>query len=503
MGRFADNQIILGGRPCAGDEDFQTVLTVLDRNQNVELPGDRRYIPDWPNFLIKLREKLARPYTFQEELDIHEMLHEWREFSKELSILVQEAYDEVERCLGGVSYQREQTLAVSGRLLWGTLTLFVPPPVGVLLGAMIYATTEDSLRNSVQKFVEWGLQAPEPYGQAGQLTPRARPNANPRSANSGGHEKIRDLKDINQMIKSVEKIFGGERGKWLKELNKTTVRQLLHVPDMSQGMGNAVDSLVTQVCARGQEFLKKALVREMTNLIADEQKLRTITSIVGMLQMDVLDDPGLPEDVKAKSLIREGVILFLNRLAHEQVEAVKNARGAERVPLLRENAAKKAELKRRFQSLLFAYYFNANRVRDDAPSGMRLPSTWQVPRPSFMPAPAQRSAIAAMYGVVPNTFFSSSYAGTVLNSFLVSPLEEKLTKLGIIKKGTQADITRWSLPHELHRPVPYTTIDGAFRGRLSAWAEFYCGDMRALAARRDEISQLVFTTRAPKLLAIT
>lgn len=501
MARFADRQIVLGGRSCAGDEDFRDVLAMLERNKAVELPGDRRYI-DWPGFVIKLREKLARPYTFEQELDIHDMLREWREFTKELSAIVQEAYEEVEKCVVGVSHQREQTFAVSGRLLWGTVTLFVPPPVGVLLGAMIYASTEDSLRNSVQKFVEWGLQTPQPYGERGQLTPRAQPNRNPPSRNPGGHEKIRDLKDINQMIKSVEKIFGGERGKWLKELNSTTLRQLLHVPDMSQGVGKALQSLVQQVCERGQDFLKKALVREMTSLTADEGRLRNLTSIVGMLQMDALDDPGRPEDLKTDALVLEGLILFLNRLAYAHVEAVKAARGAERVPRLADNVAKKAELKRRFQVLLFAYYFNANRERYDAPTGIRLPASWNVPRPSFFPPAAQPSALAAMYGVVPNTFFSSSYAGTVFNSFLVSPLEEKLTKLKIIKKGTQADITAWSLPHHLHQPVPYTTIDSAFRGRLSAWAEFYCGDRPALEARRQEIEELVFTTTAPKRLLI-
>jgi hypothetical protein len=502
---------MLGGRQCAGTQDFRDVLDVVNSdtafqslrllvnaNRAVPLAQDRRYIPDWPHFIFKLREKLAQPYSFQEELDIHDMLSEWREFAKELSTLVQESYEEVEKCLQGVSSQREQTFAVSGRLLWGTLTLFVPPPVGVLLGAMIYAATEDNLRGGVQKFVEWGMQTPQPYGPPGQLAPRAERNINPSSLNSGGQEKIRDLKDINMMIKSVEKVFGGERGKWLKELNHTTLRQLLHVPDLSLGTGNALDLLVKQVCDSGQEFLKKALVREMTHLVNDDLKLRRIAEVVAAQQIDVLDGPNGPEGVKPKSLIREGVILFLNRLAHEQVQIVKNARGAERVPLLREHPSKKAELKRRFQSLVFAYYFNKHQEGYAAPG--HPAGTW-LPRLPFMQT-AQPSAIAAMYGVVPNSLFSSSYAGTALNSMLVSPLEEKLTKLGIIERGTQADITRWGLPHDLHRPVPYTTIDSAFRGRLRAWAAFYCGDTKAVTERRNEITDIVFSRKSPALLAM-
>jgi hypothetical protein len=508
MPRFTDNQISLG--MCMGtcDRDFNDVLELVTSPQNFVLPpGVGPYITDWGNFLHKVREKLAHPYTFQKELDIHEMLNEWRQFSNELILVVKEAHEEVEKCIQAVSYQREQTLAVSGRLLWGTLTLFVPPPVGVLLGAMVYAGTEDSLRNSVQKFVEWGMQTPEPYGSPGQLAPRAQPNANPRSLNPGGHEKIRDLKDINQMIKSVEKIFGGERGKWLKALNNTSLRQLVHVPNLSSGVANALESLVTQVCTQGQEFLKKALVQEMINLINDDQRLRRIAEAVTLLQLDVLDDPNRPEgDAKPKAVIREGVALFLNRLAHEQVESVKRARGAERVPLLSQNITKRSDLKRRFQLLSFAYYFNANREGYNAPApSPRTPVTWQLPGLGLGQAPPTNADhFAAMYGVVPNSFFSSSYAGTLLNSLLVSPLEEKLTKLKIIKKVTaQAEVTNWSLPRDLAQPVPYTTVDRAFRGRLRAWADFYCGDPRALATRRDEFSEVVFTTNAPKLLRVS
>jgi hypothetical protein len=108
-----------------------------------------------------------------------------------------------------------------------------------------------------------------------------------------------------------------------------------------------------------------------------------------------------------------------------------------------------------------------------------------------------------MYGVVPNSFFSSSYAGTMLNSLLVSPLEEKLTQLNIIRKvRTRAEVMSWS-PNNLAQPVPYTTIDRAFRGRLRAWADHYCGDARALTNRKDEITSAFFRNDAPRLLAVT
>jgi hypothetical protein len=505
MPRFTDNQIPLGMCHGACDQDFNDVLHLVNSNKTFALPdGVGPFITDWSNFLHKIREKLAHPYTFQKELDIAEMLSEWRQFSRELIDVVKEAHEETDRCVQSVSYQREQTLAVSGRLLWGTLTLFVPPPVGVLLGATVYALTEDNLRGGVQKLVEWGLQSPRPYGSQGQVAPRARPNANPASSNSGGHEKIRDLKDINQMIKSVEKIFGGKRGKWLKELNAISLRQLVHVPSLNQGMANALESLVTQVCAQGQEHLKRALVQEMSNLINDDQKLRRIAEAVTLLQQDVLSDP--KGEVKPRAVIREGVAVFLNRLAHEQVASVEHARGAERVPLLSQNTFMRNDLKRRLQVLALASYFNANREDYHAPAPSRAPVTWQLPGLGHGHVPPRNDAdqLAAMYGVVPNSFFSSSYAGTFLNSLLVSPLEEKLTELKIIKKVvTQGEITKWSLPRDLAQPVPYMTVDRAFRGRLRAWADFYCGDRNAQRARSNEIAAVFFTKDAPRLLAVS
>ncbi|MET0389174.1 MAG: hypothetical protein ABW321_24590 [Polyangiales bacterium] len=493
----------------ASDQDFSDVCDFVNGGRQTALPpGAGPFITDWKNFLFKIREKLAHPYTFQKELDIHEMLREWRDFSKELIEVVGEAHEEVETCLKNVSYQREQTLAVSGRLLWGTLTLFVPPPVGVVLGALVYAATEDNLRGGLQRFVEWGMQAPEPYGGPNnRVAPRARPNTNPRSGNSGGHEKIRDLKDIGQMIKSVEKIFGGERGKWLKELNEVSLRKLVHVPDLQRGMADALQSLVTSVCEQGQEFLKQALVQEMITLVNDDAKLRRITETVQMLQLGYLMQPNRPQgDASPKAVIREGVTIFLNRLAHEQVESVKNARSAERAPLLSQNLSMRNDLKRRFQLLLFAQYFNANRENYQPPlPSARTPATWNLPGRGVVPgAAAQPDHFAIMYGVVPNAFFSSSYAGTFLNSLLVSPLEEKLTKLKVIRKvANPADIATWSLPRDLAQPVPYTTVDRAFRGRLRAWADFYCGDRVSLAARSDEIARVFFTTHAPKLLRVS
>ena len=507
MTRFTDNQISLGMCMGAGDQDFSDVCDFVNSGANAGLPsGVGPFITDWKNFLFKIREKLAHPYTFQKELDIHEMLREWRTFSRELIEVVDEAQTDVEKCIKSVSHQREQTLAVSGRLLWGTLTLFAPPPVGILLGALVYAATEDNLRGGLQRFVEWGMQTPHMYGPQGKVAPRRRPNRNPLSNNSGGQEKIRDLKDINQMIQGVEKMFGGERGKWLRELNGTSLRQLVHVPDLSRGMASALESLVEQVCTQGQEFLKKALVQEMVDLINDDQKLRRITEAAQLLQLTYLADPSRPEgDAKPRAVIREGISLFLNRLAHDQVESIKNARGAERAPRLSHNVVMRDELKRRFQRLLFASYFNANReAYQPSPQAARNPATWQLPGRAPAQGPQQADHFAIMYGVVPNSFFSSSYAGTFLNSLLVSPLEEKLTKLKIIRKvATQAEIARWTLPRDLTQPVPYTSIDRAFRGRLRAWADHYCGDRISLAARSDELTSILFTSIAPKALRVS
>jgi hypothetical protein len=301
-------------------------------------------------------------------------------------------------------------------------------------------------------------------------------------------------------------VHGHVRAKWIKDLNNTSLRQLVHVPDLNQDMALALESLVTHVCTRGQEFLKKALVQEMVSLINDNQKLRRITEAATLLQLDVLDAPNRAEgDAKPKAVIREGVAVFLNRLAHEQLESVKRARGAERVPLLSQNISMRNDLKRRMQLLLFASYFNANRENYNAPAtSPRAPVTWQLPGLSLGQAPpTSADHFAVMYGVVPNSFFSSSYAGTFMNSLLVSPLEEKLTKLKVIKKvTTQTEITNWSLPGDVDQPVPYMTIDRAFRGRLRAWADFHCGDRNALMARRNEIAAVFFRTDAPRLLRV-
>lgn len=506
MPKFSSRQIPLGMCFGLGNEDYADVRMMMERLPPTGAPLPEHPDPqiklsadEWEHLLHKVRYDLKQPYTLAETLDIADMLRAWRHFSEELLSVVESAHSNVQKVLGTVSTQRVQTFAVSGRMLWGTVTLLVPPPVGVLLGAFIYAACEDNLRASLQKFIEWGLQTPESYRQGTGLTPRTGPNAFPRNPLPGGQEKVKDLKDLNQMFKSLEKVFAGRHGRVVKEWNAHSLRNLVVVPGLDAGHGRRLRQTIERSIEASQSLLRGYVIDQLEALVQDDRKLLSLARVCQHLQADAISTA----QIKPKAIIREGVQLFVNRMVYELIESLKGYRGVEQLAL---PAASQSEVRRKLECYLVANHFNQTRQMSKGRVANMAAQT-----KSFFGRPADPlDRYGVMYGYVPEDLFSSSWGGTMANWALGSPLEEKLQQLGIVHKtADEAAILAWTPTRleeraapagQVANRIPYKSIDPGFRGRLSAWATHYAGDDRREDHANEMLSTILPSGVAPRPL---
>ncbi|MET0384605.1 MAG: hypothetical protein ABW321_01535 [Polyangiales bacterium] len=510
MPRLQLSQVWLGS--CYGVDD-QNFVRMCELISSGTIPTRRggHALPDidWLGVIHKLREKLRHPYTFGEELDIQDVLREWSELIGWLADIVAAAKTNVESCIASVTNQREQSFAVTGRMLWGTMTIAVPPPVGTILGAIIYAAIEKESTLALQRLIEWSLQTPLSYGPGGKLTPQRRPYNWPKNHAPGGQVNIRDLKDVNQMMKSLEKLFGSDRTQWIRELNQKVPRNVMRIPQMRQEVsfdlhGRAVRTnwhaddmkgVVKDICTRGQTALRAGVVDVFKTLVQDTQKLRLIAEASRYVQGDILLNTG---EASPKGIVREGCDLFLNRMAHTYVEGIRGARADTYVVMPnRSGGDLKERLQRRFERELFARYF-LNNKEDHGPTAQTFMTARKVLGMGFNPA---LETWADNLGTIPSSFFASGYLGQLANPLIGAPLEERLVSLGILyRANSMAPIRVWRPNHagalpdhgqDNYQAVPYTSVDRAARGRLFAWARAYLE-----GPRQPEVEYMLFHNRS-------
>jgi len=482
--RLADRQkkleyIDTEGRSIDGgwglrDADFD-VFTALIGGQP-RLPSTT-YRLDAPVLVHDVRQAGRMPFTTAQLLKVLGSLDEWTRFSSELISVVDEAFRSVEGVVAGMGVQRGASIGVSGRLLWGICSLTIPPPIGVALGAISYAAIEDTWTDGLQRLTEWTLQMPLVFDANDNIVAPTYANRYraghthrfPAANNPGGQEKVKDVKDFNQMGKGVETLFGGDRRKLIDQWNSKTLQNLWgKLPKTKAEDGASLKQLFRQGC----ELAKQALGDSIEDLLKDfVNNGETATRIVlasANVQNDALANAPVHH---VHDIVRSGTQLYMNTVVHRLFSELLARANHHRAPAF--DARQKRELQISVEKYLLAKYFVDNTTSPGAvPSQEARGNVQRLDR-------YQGDRWARSRGAVPEklfapTIFSQATRGFMksgIDGFFVSPMEKKLVELDILRKVPhEAAVAAW-VPGS--SAVLYHTIDWGARGRIAEWASRY------------------------------
>lgn len=194
-----DGAVIDGGWGLRAD-DFAALTDLIVGRPRLAATTHRL---DVPVLVHEVRQAARMPFTTAQLFKALGSLDEWSRFSDQLISTVDEAASSVDRVTAAMGSQRAASIGVSGRLLWGICSLAVPPPVGVALGALCYAATEDTWTDGLARLTEWTLQMPMVFDESDDIVGPTYANRYragntsrfPTARNPGGQEKVKDLKD--------------------------------------------------------------------------------------------------------------------------------------------------------------------------------------------------------------------------------------------------------------------------------------------------------------------
>ena len=465
-----DGAVVDGGWGLRADDFAALTELIVGRPR---LPATTHRL-DVPVLVHEVRQAARMPLTTSQLFKALGSLDEWTTFSHALISTVDEASSSVEGVIAGMGSQRGASIGVSGRLLWGICSLALPPPVGVALGAVCYAAIEDTWTDGLARLTEWTLQMPMVFDANDDIVAPTYANRYragnaarfPAARNPGGQEKVKDVKDFNQMLKGVEKLFGGDRGELLARWNGKTLANLWGKLPKAEPSDSAA---LKQLFRRGCEIAKQALSDSIEELLRDfsgnEQTATRIVFASASFQNDVLIDAPAH---RVHDMVKSGIQLYMNTVVHILFTELLKRANHHRPPVLGET--RKSELGTAVEKYLLAKYF----VDNTAPPWTKLvkENPGNVQRLDRY----QANVWANSRGTVPEkvfapTIFSQaapSFLKTGIDGFFVSPLEKKLVELEILRKVPNENAVAAWVPGS--STVLYHTIDFAARGRIAEWA---------------------------------
>lgn len=482
--KLADRQIMLeyvdhGGRRVDGgwgldNADFDAFTTLIGGQPR--LPS-AAYRLDAAVLVHDIRQAARLPFTTAQLLTLLGALDEWATFSDALVTTVDAALQAVQGVVTGMGQQRTASIGVGGRLLWGICSLTIPPPVGVALGALSYAAIEDTWTDGFQRLTEWTLQMPMVFDASDNvLAPSyanrygaGNTNRFPAARNPGGQEKVKDLKDFNQMGKGVEKLFGGDRRALIDRYNSKTLTSLWGLLPKAKAQDG--DEL-KQLFRRGCELAKQALRDGVEGLVSEYLNSGEAATRIVLASARVQDDALASAPAhRAHDIVRSGAELYINTLVHRLFSDLLARARHHRAPAF--GSSEQAPFQRNIEKYLLAKYFVD--ITTPPQVAMIEASRWNVQRLDRY----QADRWAKSRGTVPEkvfapTVFSQATRGFVRNGidgFFASPMEKKLLDLDILRKvSSEAAVAAWVPGSDA---VLYHSLDFAARGRIAEWAARY------------------------------
>jgi hypothetical protein len=465
-----EGRIIDGGWGLRAD-DFAALTDLIVGRPRLAATTHRL---DVPVLVHDVRQAARLPFTSAQLFAALAALDEWTRFSNELIATVDEATRGVEGTLTSAGSQRCASIGVSGRLLWGICSLAVPPPVGVALGAVCYAAIEDTWTDGLARLTEWTLQMPMVFDANQNVAAptyanryRAGNTARfPSARNPGGQEKVKDVKDFNQMMKGVEKLFGGDRGELISRWNGTTLANLWgKLPRVEVSDSEVLKQLFRRGCELAKQALSDSVEDLLKEVSGNEQAATRIVLASAAFQNDVLIDAPAH---RVHDIVRSGIQLYMNTVVHILFTELLQRATHHRAPVLGD--ARKRELGAGIERYLLARYF----VDNTAPPWTKLvkENPGNVQRLNRY----QADIWANTRGTVPEKLFAPtifsqaapSFLKNGIDGFFVSPLEKKLVDLDILRKVPNENAVAAWVPGS--STVLYHTIDFAARGRIAEWA---------------------------------
>lgn len=483
-----DGAVIDGGWGLRAD-DFAALTDLIVGRPRLAATTHRL---DVPVLVHEVRQAARMPFTTAQLFKALGSLDEWSRFSDQLISTVDEAASSVDRVTAAMGSQRAASIGVSGRLLWGICSLAVPPPVGVALGALCYAATEDTWTDGLARLTEWTLQMPMVFDESDDIVGPTYANRYragntsrfPTARNPGGQEKVKDLKDFNQMVKGVEKLFGGDRGELIGRWNGKTLANLWgKLPKTEASDGAALK----QMFRRGCDLAKQALSDSVEDLLRDfsgnEQTATRIVLASANFQNDVLVDA---PDHRVHGIVESGIQLYVNTVVHVLFTELLKRASHHRAPMFGDT--QKSALAAGVEKYLLARYF----VDNTAPPWTR----WVKENPGNVQRidRYQGDIWANTRGTVPEKMFAPtifsqaapSFLKSGLDGFFVSPLEKRLVELEILRKAPNDNAVAAWVPGS--SSVLYHTIDFSARGRIAEWAARHVASDPVSAMRTTFIS---------------